>query len=199
MIMDAFHRGHRNFPSGGTCLEFGVGSGTTYFYQVTAILDKYPNSKLIGFDSWQGLPKETDGVWYPDRHAEGCLTFPKQNVESTLKSSGLWDDPRFRLVDGFYENTLTSELQAEIQDLVFVNIDVDIHKSCVELLEFIRPMLRPGVNLYFDDWKDPIDKFEGKWGEHLAWEQFLEKYPSIKAETIAIAPTNQRYMEIVSV
>lgn len=196
MIMNAFHKAHINFPEGGTCLEFGVWSGGSFMRQVSAIVDQYPKSSIVGFDSWQGLPEETEGVWKPDRHAAGNYSCEKKIVLESLTSHNLLEDERIRLVDGFFEDSLTTELQNEITNLIFVNVDVDIHKSCVEVLEFIRPMLRPGIIIYFDDWKDPSDVYDGKWGEHLAWEEYIIKYPEIKYKILEVNEFNQRFMEI---
>ena len=193
MIMRAFYKAHENFPKGGTCLEFGVYVGRSYMHQVNAIKIKYPNTKLIGFDSWEGLPDETATVWFPERHSKGKFSTTKDVVLNQLGAD--IDDPRFNLVDGFFKDSLTKEIQDSIKDLIYVNVDVDIHSSTVEVLEFIRPLLRKGVIIYFDDWKDPQDKFEGKWGEHLAWEEFTNKYP-VKYKTMEINKYNQRYMEI---
>ena len=45
------------YPDGGTILEFGVGLGTSYCYLADMILAGC-DCKLIGFDSFQGLPEE---------------------------------------------------------------------------------------------------------------------------------------------
>ena len=196
MIMNAFSRAHANFPGGGVCLEFGVWRGISFIAQVDAIVEQFPTSSIIGFDSWRGLPEETDGVWRPDRHAAGNYSCEKDIVLKDLADRNLLEDKRFRLVDGFFEDSLTSELQSEITNLIFVNVDVDIHKSCVEVLEFIRPLLRAGVVIYFDDWKDPDDHYDGKWGEHLAWEEYMIKYPETEYITHEINELNQRYIQI---
>lgn len=196
MLLEAFHKAHSNFPEGGMCLEFGVWIGVSYINQAIAIINKYPNSTLIGFNSWLGLPEEDKAVWKPDRHGAGNYQASKNIVVDKLKNMGLLNDNRFRLVDGFFEQSLTVELQKEISNLIFVNVDVDLYISCVQILEFVLPLLRPGVVLYFDDWKDPDDKYDGKWGEHLAWEEFITKYPYIKYNTLSINNFNQRYIEI---
>ena len=195
MIYRAFKKANENFPEGGTCLEFGVFTGWSYMVQVNAILKDYPNTKLIGFDSWQGLPEETEKVWFPERHAKGKFSTSKDVVLKQLGDHA--DDHRFRLVDGFFKDSLTQELQRSINDLIYVNIDVDIHSSTKEVLYFILPLLRPGVIIYFDDWKDPQDKYEGKWGEHLAWEEFIEENPQVNYKTLEVNQYNQRYMEIL--
>ena len=197
MINEGIARAKSNFPNEqSTCLEFGVYIGETYLATADYLLVNFPDTTLIGFDSWQGLPEETEGVWCPDRHAAGLFSSPKDRVLSGLINRGIAADTRFQLVDGFFEHSLTKELQSKINNLIFVNIDVDIHKSTEELLEFIHPMIRTGLILYFDDWKDPKDTFDGKWGEHLAWEQFIDRHPEIKYETIKTNEYNQRLIEI---
>jgi hypothetical protein len=151
---------------------------------------------LIGFDSWQGLPPESQGVWSPDRHAAGLYQADKQIILDGLRNRGLANDTRFRLVDGFFSDSLTDSLCAEIQNLIFVNIDVDLYISAKQVLNFVTPLIRKGVVIYFDDWKDPIDKYEGKWGEHLAWEEWTAEHPNFQHEMIATNEYNQRYMEI---
>jgi hypothetical protein len=195
LMRNAFLQAHRNFEY-GTCLEFGVYKGGTYLWQVDQIVAMNGMSKLIGFDSWQGLPEESYGVWRPDRHAQGQFKASKREVLDALEQRGLANDLRFRLIDGFFSRSLTSQLQDEIKDLIFVNIDVDLHSSAANVLDFITPLLRRGVIIYFDDWKDPVDKHDGKWGEHLAWEEWLERNPGIKYRTVQVNRLNQRYMEI---
>lgn len=197
----AFHLAHHIFPQGGTCLEFGVYTGTSYCYQADQIHTRYPASRLIGFDSWQGLPQETLGVWHPEVHAVGKLAASKDKVLQRLKLIGLNPGWHFRLVDGFFAESLTQELQSEIKDLIFVNIDVDIYRSTVELLDFVQPLLRPGVILYWDDWNSPPYEMQpGPWGEQLAWEHWVQKQEQrFHVETIEINPVNQRTMLVTEV
>jgi hypothetical protein len=196
----AFHLANYLFPNGGTCLEFGVNKGNTYCYQAGQILTRYPKSSLIGFDSWQGLPEETAGVWAPERHSLGELAVQKGEVLERLRHIGaVPDDTRFRFVDGFFSESLTDQLRSEIRDLVFINVDVDIHRSTLELLDFVRPLLRPGVVLYWDDWKDPRDESPQAWGEHLAWTEWYSRQNGLHVETIEINPVNQRSMVVTQV
>lgn len=102
-------------------------------------------------------------------------------------------------MDGYYSDSLTDELRRSIDRLVFVNIDVDIYRSTIELLDFIRPLLRLGVILYWDDWKDPRDVHDTEWGEHLAWEYWVQSQPGLTVETIEINSVNQRTMIVTMV
>lgn len=184
----------------GTFLEFGVYGGRTFEYLAIQILDKSPQSKLYGFDSWKGLPKETLGVWFPERHSKGKMATPACAVVRKLSELNIkvGQDDRFHLISGFFCNSLTHKLQATINNLIFVNVDVDIHSSTIELLEFITPLVQIGTVIFLDNWADPNDcKIRNdKWGEHLAFEQWLEKNPSIKVSEHDINFLNQRWFEV---
>jgi len=206
VFQTAFHYAHKTFQEGGLCLEFGVGSGRSYIWQVEQILKKYTASKLIGFDCWQGLPKETKDVWTYHFHEEGQQYYPKSMVEDLIRVLQIdVADPRFTFVDGLFSESLTDELQSKFCDhnnLIFVNIDVDIHKSTIEVLNFIKPILRKGAIIYFDDMREPTDKgyFLGEWGEYLAWKQFLIANSNIKVQLLGItSEKTQRFFEIVSI
>lgn len=202
IFMNAFAIAHSVFPEGGTCLEFGVYTGGTFAWQAKQIRKYHRASKLMGFDSWQGLPEETAGEWAPERHARGRYGSTKDVALARLTSVGMTDDPRLELVDGFFSESLTPELQKKMKersDLIFINIDVDIYSSTIELLDFVKPLLRPGVILYWDDWKDPRDQHEGEWGEHKAWKDWSRQNPDILAEDLEVNPLNQRSMIITRV
>ena len=197
-----FELAHQLFPAGGTCLEFGVGNGQSFSYMAQRIYDEYKKTSLVGFDSWKGLPVETKGVWYPNRHAQGLFRFEKNNIlEKMLSILNSNVGKQIKLVDGFFENSLTESLRNELANLIFVNIDVDIHKSTQQVLNFITPLLQENTLLYFDDWKDPDDvTLMGtsiEWGEHLAWRQWSEKHPEIKSEVITVSYANQPLIRIV--
>jgi hypothetical protein len=188
------------FPNGGTVLEFGVSKGGSFSHIAKYIQSGWP-ARLIGFDSFRGLPKETEGVWYPDRHSEGGYCSPMSLTISTIKKLGaIWPDDRLELVEGWFEDSLTEERRIGIDNLIFVNVDVDLHKSTLELLEFIKPLLQMGTMIYFDDWKDPKDKFNGKWGEHLAFEQWTAENPEIEFRQFSVDDRDhQRTMEVVKI
>lgn len=200
LLERSFHLAHYIFPEGGSCLEFGVFRGGTFAYQADQINKHYPKSRLIGFDSWQGLPEETPGIWIPERHAKGEYAAPKDEVLRKLAEANLSiDDPRLRLVDGFYSDSLTPEVRSSIDSLIFVNIDVDIYSSTIELLDFIEPLLRPGVILYWDDWKDPRDSHDKPWGEHAAWDDWRAKHPGIEVATVGTNEYLQQVMVVTAV
>lgn len=200
LLERAFHLSHKIFPEGGACFEFGVFRGTSYAYQAGQIKKYYPNSSIVGFDSWQGLPEETDGVWIPERHAVGEYAALKDEVLRKLSNLGISpDEKQFRLIDGFYSDSLVPELRSSFAPLIFVNIDVDIYVSTIELLDFIEPLMRTGLVLYWDDWKDPRDNYKEAWGEHKAWDDWCAKRPSLETINVGSNKSNQQVMVITAV
>lgn len=199
VFTNAFALAHRIFPHGGVCLEFGVYTGTTFAWQAEQIKKHHKASSLIGFDSWQGLPPEAEHVWIPERHKIGKYASIKEVVLSKLDRIGMRDDARLSFVDGFFSETLTPELQKKVGPVIFINVDVDIYSSTMELLDFVKPLLQVGTVLYWDDWKDPRFLHEGDWGEHKAWKDWSLQNPDILAEDLEVNPLNQRSMIITRV
>lgn len=192
----AFHLAHFVFPKGGTCLEFGVYEGSSYMWQVKQMCERYLTSTLIGFDSWAGLPRETPEVWVPERHKPGRYTAAKAIVLGKLDGM---DTKRFTFVDGFFSRSLTRKVQKSIHNVIFINIDVDLYRSTMALLNFVRPLLQPGTILYWDDWRDPRDNRPGMWGEQLAWSTWIARQQDLRVETLEVNPNNKRSMIVVAV
>jgi hypothetical protein len=197
----------------GTCLEFGVFEGTSFLWQARQLKERRIRSRLFGFDSWQGLPGETSGVYCPPRHAQGEYAARKDKVLDGLRAQGLHRDRRIRLIDGFYEDSLTDKLRSKIKrPVIFVNIDVDIHSSTLLVLDFIGPLLEPNTFIYWDDWvektelgKPPSrrlvhpDDLHKTYGEKLAWEQWSARHPRVEVETVLAADYGRRIMRVVAV
>lgn len=191
----AFKTALKYNPDGGTILEFGVCRGITYTWMAQQIKNHGLNCSLIGFDSWAGLPQEDPKVWHPKRHNPGNFAAAKHEMLAIANRNNIFiDEKQFKLVDGFFEQSLTKELQSNIKNLIFVNIDVDLYISTKQLLEFITPLIQVNTVLYFDDWKDPKDQYNGKWGEHLAFEEWQKENSNFKFSVLEINKYNQNYM-----
>ena len=63
-------------------------------------------------------------------------------------------------------------------------MDCDLYSSAVEVLEYIESMVSDNSILWFDDWGDYQDDPEK--GEQLAFKEFLERNPQIKAEPFPV-------------
>jgi hypothetical protein len=120
-------------------LEFGVYRGASMRYWSNAL--KHPKAQLHGFDSFEGLPED----WCYSR-GKGAF-----NVGGQVPKM---DDPRVRLFKGWFQETLPSYQPPEHEVLV-VNMDADLYSSTIYVLRRLRPHIRPGTFLYFDDMGQP--------------------------------------------
>jgi len=178
MIYNVIQLAQESFPDGGTILEFGIGPGGSYIQLASKILEGW-SCKLIGFDSFQGLPKEVENVWIRPEWKEGAYSHPQSFTENALEYMGITlPDERFKFVGGWFKDTLTKELQQSIKNVILINVDVDLYVSTVLVLNFIRPLLQKGTIVYFDDWVQPQENC----GERLAFEQWIMENPEIGYE-----------------
>ncbi len=150
-----------------TYLEFGVFKGATLRHWSGLL--KHPNSVLHGFDSFEGLP-ETWG------HYVGKETL---NVGGVMPR---FDDPRVRLFKGWFSETLPPYLRelAPPANLV-LHLDSDIYSSTIFVLRGLKPFLRPGTILIFDEFFDREHELK-------AFSEFLQEFP-LTFECVAATQT----------
>lgn len=168
-----------NRPMQGYYFEFGCHSATTmrmaydYFHHLF-------DWTYVAFDSFEGLPK-ISGIDQQEIWQEGKLATDEQTFTRLVTRHGM---PREKLltIKGFYDTSLTADLQAQLlpSRAAVIHIDCDLYSSTVPVLEFIRPFLQKGTILIFDDWNcfwaDPNK------GERRAFGEFRSKYPQLHFE-----------------
>ena len=116
-------------------LEFGVYEGKSLRWWAEHLTD--PSSRLVGFDSFEGLPED----WRPGGGGVGAFrTAGPPSIE----------DSRVSYVVGWFDDTLPDYKPPEHDQLV-VNIDCDLYSSARTVLEWVEPHLRPGTLVYFDE------------------------------------------------
>ena len=191
------------FPLGGNVLEFGVFEGRSFKSMVNYLFSDYQSSEfksqthVYGFDSFQGLPKEQSGIWCPERHTEGAYRSSRKIIDTYIKSKPESIRENLHVVEGWYSDTLTLDLQKQLGSCIFVNIDVDLYLSTIQVLDFIKPLIQKNTILYWDDWRNPQDNYKGEWGEHLAYKNWSIKNLDVKFETLSINEFNQRVMRVL--
>lgn len=131
--------------------EFGTGSGNTLQRALVA-LRAHPQGRLFLFDSFAGLPSTLDPA---DAHVSwnpGDFAYSEDYIKEVVGRSR-FDLRRATLVKGFFHETLTPELRAQLasQPPAFVTVDVDYCSSTRTVLEFLTPILVSGCCFYFDD------------------------------------------------
>jgi len=132
-------------------LEFGVYKG--YSMRLWSGGLKHPASRLIGFDSFEGLPED----WHAD-----ALT----GRFDTNGRVPLIDDQRISFVKGWFDVSLVT-FQMPAHERLVVNLDADIYSSTKLVLDWLRPHFRPGDILYFDEFFD-------RHQELRAFDEFLD-------------------------
>ena len=162
-----------------TYFEFGCHSGRTFSAAVNAAgFFKMANLEFFAFDSFAGLPDTND-------LQDGCFqtgtfcTSRKDFLGILERKTGLRLGDKY-IVQGFYSDSLTSELQAQMPKAGIVHIDVDLYSSTVDVLRFLKPLLVQGTLLIFDDWYC----FPGGtlMGERRAFTEFLADNNGISVE-----------------
>lgn len=159
--------------------EFGCHSGRTFSAAVNASqYFRMNNAQFYAFDSFEGLPQTNEAE-------DGCFktgTFctPRAEFVRIVRDKTGMKLPEANVVQGYYADTLTPELQARMPKAGVVHIDVDLYSSTVEVLHFLKPLLVPGSLLIFDDWY----AFPGGslMGERKALTEFLDGNPGYTVE-----------------
>ena len=123
-------------------LEFGVFTGESMRYWSRAL--KRPDSRLHGFDSFEGLPEDfdVDGGPYPKG------TFDRRGQIPLI------DDSRVQFFKGWFDQVLPTYQLPEHEVLVIV-LDADLYSSTVYVLRHLSQFITSGTFIYFDDMSRP--------------------------------------------
>jgi hypothetical protein len=133
-------------------LEFGVYRGESL--RVWSRLLRNPESRLHGFDSFEGLPE----CWDLDT-AKGHFT--------TAGQVPLIDDPRVGFFKGWFQDSLAKYVPPP-HEALFVTLDADLYSSTKAVLRFLKPHIAVGTYLYFDE-------FQSREHELKAFDEFLQE------------------------
>jgi len=118
-------------------LEFGVCAGTSIRFW--SEMNRNPQSRFIGFDSFEGLPED----W--------TRNYPK----GTLSTGGRvpeMDDDRVSFVKGWFQNTLPGFLNGFMpRSRLVVHSDSDLYSSTLFTLVSLNTLLVPETAVILDD------------------------------------------------
>jgi O-methyltransferase len=133
--------------------------------------------QYLAFDSFEGLPKiaeiDQQPIWAKGRLAMGEPKFKKLCRMPT---------ERLKTIKGFYSDSLTDDLKAQLlpRKASIIYIDCDLYVSTVPVLEFIPDFLQEGTIIALDDWNcfwaDPNR------GQRKAWAEFCARHPNLHFE-----------------
>jgi O-methyltransferase len=169
---------------GAAYLEFGVYVGTTLSCMYHAAAGRSaPVPRLVGFDSFQGMP---EGVEEQDDHRwrAGDLYSDLELTEANLVKLGVPLES-VELVPGWFEDTLTDETRKRlgIERAPIVMVDCVIASATATALSFLTPLIRDRSLIYFDDWA-AADIHDQGLGERAAFEDWLAQHPEFSAEEL---------------
>jgi hypothetical protein len=116
-------------------LEFGVFQGASL--RAWSALLRHPESRLHGFDSFQGLPE----TWTADK--------PRGHFTTGGVLPQL-DDPRVQLFPGWFEDVLPGYRPPD-HDRLVISLDADLYSSTRLVLTTLQALIVPGTYLYFDE------------------------------------------------
>jgi len=122
-------------------LEFGVFKGASMKYWSTEL--KHPDTKLHGFDSFEGLPEDFD-LYGP--HTRG--KFDLAGVPPTI------EDNRVQFFKGLFHKVLPN-YSIPKHNILVINMDADLYSSTIYVLRYLRPFIKRGTFIYFDNMSRP--------------------------------------------
>lgn len=160
-LYDLVMGGLASFSPGGfgDYYEFGVFSAATFIQAINAAKKwELSNMRFVAFDSFAGLPPPHDGQ----------LAMSEGEFWRRVRANGIWVD-RVRTVPGFYDQSLTKDLQADLatRPAAFINIDCDVHRSAKTVFEFIEPLVTDGTYIYLDDFHSTF-RARNDWGTAIS-------------------------------
>ena len=118
------------------------------------------------------------------RGKKGQYAISKEWVERQLQKRGAYGEKE-RLIKGFYNESLTPELQKELSKYKarVILIDSDLYESAKQALDFMKPMIQRGTVIVFDDWASE--------GERQAFAEFQSNF-SLLFEDFPIASEKKK-------
>lgn len=163
----------------GNYVEFGVSRGTSLACAHHTLRDEgLSHIRLIGFDSFEGLPSEAahEG-WVP-----GAFCSTLSATKDYLRSRRV-DMRRVELVKGWFKDTLTEQTRQSLRigKASFIMVDCDIYSASVDALTFVEPHIVDHAVVIFDDWGDDALPLEC---QQKAFSEFLADHSDITATAL---------------
>jgi hypothetical protein len=140
----------------GDYAEFGChtgGSFQTAYHALAKIPPKIPPERhMWAFDSWSSLPDDHPRDAHPGWQSGVGGAGGVENFHAACAQHGVPRDA-YTTVEGFYNETLPAiGDDGAPRDIALAYVDCDLYSSTVTVLEFLRPRLKHGMIVAFDDW-----------------------------------------------
>ncbi len=155
----------------GSICEFGVFQG----YTLKLLSMKNPTKKIIGFDSFDGLPEN----WRPG--------FLKGEFKTTIPD---FSEHNISIFKGLFNETIPQYIESNHEPIALLHVDCDLYESTVSVLEALWSRLAPNAVIVFDEY---FNYPEWEKHEHRALAE-LKNRSNIEFEYIAYNTTGEQVM-----
>ena len=149
-------------------IEFGVYTGDS-IRLTTEVLRQFnrPNF-ILGIDSFEGLPEETEGVDKFEHYKKGGFG------DVFTKNRGYAD--AVLLKKWFSDLVIEDVTQHNVNNFDIVHMDCDLYVSTIDAFEFLlqNNLIAPGCIVTYDEFKSTKELYAG--GECLAHREITNKY-----------------------
>ncbi len=163
----------------GAYVECGVASGRSAISAIRAYCRANVCKNFVLCDSFDGLPNLEGQDIESEQFFSGQFKFAQDLVEKKLEQYGVYTfNPEIDFVAGWFNESLPifTRNNPNIK-IAVLHVDVDLHKSCLDVLNNFTSMLQTGAVILFDDWN--CFKASNQHGERLAASEWLKKNPAI--------------------
>lgn len=161
----------------GDYIEFGVFKGSSFSHAIKCFKNcqrfnsNQKNTNFFGFDSFQGfgdLNEDEKHSFYKNENFKSNYNQVNKRIEKTMKK---WS--KFRLINGFFEQTLShNPSYYGIKNVRVAFIDCDTYSSSKLAFLFLEKIVSQGSHIILDDFfsynGDPNK------GVHKAFKEFIK-------------------------
>jgi hypothetical protein len=136
----------------GDYAEFGSWGGMTFALAYRESKRHGHAAKLWAFDSFQGLPTPEGPADAHPEWTEGKMATSLEHFHTVCARNGIPPDA-YNVVPGFYEQTLATMMPTDAPaDIALAYVDCDLYSSTKTVLEFLKPRMKHGMIVAFDDY-----------------------------------------------
>lgn len=121
-------------PKSGIMMECGVWTGRS----INAMAKLFPNRRVYGFDSFEGLSEDWTGLDL------GAGAFDLKGVLPKV-------EPNVTLTKGWVDDTLPTFFENEKGEIAYLHIDTDTYSPAKTILNLAKSRFKKGTIVMFDE------------------------------------------------